>query len=122
MKSTREAGAMGAATAGAGAAITAGIASACCVGPALAPIFVTVLGASGLAAISGLRPYAPWILLASGALLIFSLRQLYRKRVACDPASLTISTSVRIARIVTWLALVLWLASAAYSAYGFFHE
>lgn len=122
MKSTREVGAIGAATVGTGAALTACIASACCVGPALAPIFVAVLGASGLAAVSGLRPYTPWILLASVGMLTFSFRQLHRKRVACDPASATVPISVRIARLVTWLASLLWLASAAYSVYGFLHE
>lgn len=121
MKRVREASAVGAATVGTGAALTAGVASACCVGPAVAPIFVTVLGAGGLAAVSGLRPYTPWMLLASGAALAFSLR-LLRRRSGCDPAPAAIPPSVRIARIVTWLACVVWLGSAAYSAYGFLHE
>lgn len=122
MKAVRESTAIGAATVGTGAAVTAGIASACCVGPALAPIFVSVLGASGVVAISGLRPYTVWLLLGSAVMLAFSLRQLYRKPAACSPTNLSVPTSVRIARVVTWAALALWLVSTAYSVYGFLHE
>ena len=118
MKSTRGATAIGAATVGSGAALTAGVASACCVGPALAPIFVSILGAGGLAAVSGLRPFTPWMLLAAAVMLGFSFFQLYRRQAMCAPAPI----GVRIARVVTWLASVLWLLSTAYSIYGFLHE
>ena len=123
MKRASEASAIGAAGLGTGAALTAGVASACCVGPALAPIFVAVLGAGGLATVAGLRPFTPWLLLASGAMLGFSFWQTHR-RAACaaDGSAIALPLGLRIARFVTWVAAVLWLASALYSAYGFLNE
>ncbi len=47
---------------GAGAALAGRLASACCVGPSLAPIAISVLGAGGLIAVSALRPYTPLLL------------------------------------------------------------
>jgi hypothetical protein len=123
VKRSEEATAIGAATIGTGAALTAGVASACCVGPALAPIYLSVLGASGLAAVSGLRPYSAWMLSASAAMLGFSFWQNYRKRAcAADGSSLPAPLGARTARVVTWVAAVFWLASAAYSLYGFINE
>jgi hypothetical protein len=123
VKIGKQVGAIGAATVGTGAALTAGIAGACCAGPALAPVFVAVLGASGLAAVSGLRPYTPWLLLVSGAMLAFSFRQTYR-RPACavEASAIAIPFSLRVARFIAWSAALLWLASAMYSIYGFLHE
>src|SRR5260370_27952801 len=79
----KETSAIGAAAAGTGAVLTATVASACCVGPAVAPIFLSVLGASGLALVAGLRPYSPWILLLSALLLAFSFRQVYLQSPLC---------------------------------------
>jgi len=123
MKPSSEGTAIGAATIGTGAALTAGVASACCVGPPLAPIFLSVLGASGLAAVSGLRPYTPWLLAASAAMLIYSFWQGYRRR-ACraDGSAIPVPIGVSIARVVTWMAAVLWLVSATYSLFGFLNE
>jgi hypothetical protein len=119
----KQVGAIGAATVGTGAALTAGIAGACCVGPALAPVFLAVLGASGLAAVAGLRPYTLWLLLASGVMLGFSFWQTYR-RSACtiDGSATAVPFGLRLARFVTWVAALLWLASATYAVYGFLHE
>lgn len=118
-----EGAAMGAAAVSTGAALTAGVASACCVGPTLAPVFLAVLGASGLAAVSGLRPYSPWLLLASAAMLAFSFWQNYRRRsCAPDGSAIPLTLAPRIARVVTWIAGVLWLLSAMYSLYGFMNE
>jgi MerT mercuric transport protein len=123
MKTGEQVVAVGAATVGTGAALTAGVASACCVGPALAPVFLTVFGAGGLAAVAGLRPYTPWMLLASGAMLGFSLKQTHR-RIPCsvDGSVVPIPLSLRIARLVTWTAVLFWLASTSYAVYGFLHE
>jgi hypothetical protein len=123
MKRPHELPAIGAATVGTGAVITAAVASACCVGPALAPIFLAILGASGLVAVSGLRPYTPWLLLGSAAMLVFSFRQLYRTN-ACaagSPARRT-SSGMRVARFVVWIAACLWLVSTTYAVYGLLHE
>jgi hypothetical protein len=117
-----EASAIGAAGLGTGAAITAGVASACCVGPALAPIFLSVLGASGLATVSALRPFTPWLLLASALMLGFSFWRTHQRPACANGIAPPISHAVHIARVITWLAATLWLISAAYSIYGFLNE
>jgi hypothetical protein len=120
---SRDVAAIGAATAGTGAALTATVASACCVGPALAPVFLSVLGASGLAAATELRPYSPWLLIASALMLVFSFRQAYRQPpCAAGGAPIPTPPAARTARAVTWIAAALWIASASYSMYGFLHE
>ena len=92
MKSSRQASAIGAATVSTGAALTAGIAGACCVGPALGPIFLAVLGSSGLIAVTSLRPYTPWMLAASGVMLGFSFWQTHRRPVCvADGTGLPVS-------------------------------
>jgi hypothetical protein len=118
-----QAEAIGAAALGTGAAVAAGIACACCVGPALAPILLALLGSGGLIAVSTVRPYAPWMLAGSAVLLAFSFRQTHRK-LSCTSgeAAMPIPPGVRIARVITWLAIVLWLASAAYALYGVLNE
>lgn len=122
MKRANEVSAIGAAGLGTGAALTAGVASACCVGPALAPIFLSVLGASGLATVSGLRPFTPWLLLGSALVLGFSFWLSYHRPACADGIAPPISRAVHVARVVTWLAATLWVASAAYSVYGFLNE
>jgi MerT mercuric transport protein len=115
----QEVSAVGAATVGTGAVLTATVASACCAGPALAPIFVSVLGASGLAAVSGLRPYSPWLFLLSGAMLAFSFRQVFRKPAcAADGTALPPSRGMRVARTTLWIAAALWFSSVAYAIYA----
>lgn len=123
MKRSNELPAIGAATVGTGAVLTAAVAGACCVGPALAPVFLAVLGASGLVAVSGLRPYTPWLLLGSAAMLMFSFRQLYlTKACAAGAPSSRPSTGMRVARFVVWSAACLWLVSTTYAVYGLLHE
>jgi MerT mercuric transport protein len=123
MKTGKQLSAIGSAAVGTGAALTAGVASACCVGPALAPFFVAVLGAGGLAAVSGLRPYTPWMLLASGALLGLTFRQVYRPTECGTQSSpTTLPAGLRVARVIAWAAAAFWLASTIFATYGFFHE
>jgi hypothetical protein len=122
VKHANAASSIGAAGLGTGAALTAGVASACCVGPTLAPIFLSVLGASGLATVSGLRPFTPWLLVASALMLGFSFRRSYKRPVCADGIAPPIPSAVHIARVVTWFAAALWLVSAAYSIYGFLNE
>lgn len=123
MKRSAETEALGSAAISTGAAVLAGISSACCVGPALAPLLLTVLGTSGLIALSWVRPYAPWMLLGAAAMLALSFRQSYRRQ-ACTLASTPSRppTGIRVARAVSWIAALLWLASAAYAVYGFVRE
>lgn len=123
MKRSNQVQAIGAATVGTAAGFTAAVAGACCVGPALAPVFVSILGASGLVAVSGLRPYTPWLLLAAAALLAFSFRQVYRAAACSLPQGGTrVSAGISVARFVVWIAAILWCFSAAYAVYGLFHE
>jgi len=124
MKLRSSVSSIGAAGVGTGAALTATLASACCVGPSLAPIAISVLGASGLIALTALRPYTPLLLLGATLMLAFSFRQIYSVRSNClaQGASAPVSRGVRFARIITWIAAFLWLASVADSIYGFLHE
>ena len=105
--------AMGAAALGTGAALTAAVAGACCVGPAVAPILLSILGTGGLIAAAGLHLYTPWLLLASGLMLAYAFRQVHRAR-ACSRR--------RVAQFITYAAAFLWCLSATYALYGFLHE
>ncbi len=79
MKQSKQLSAISAAGAGTGAALTATLASACCVGPSLAPVAISLLGAGGLIAVSALRPYTPLLLIGAALMLAFSFRQAYLK-------------------------------------------
>jgi mercuric ion transport protein len=118
-----DAAAVGAATAATGSSITAAVAAACCVGPSIAPLLLPVLGASGLIAIAELRPYMIWLEMITALLLAFSFWQVYRRRAACVPANgPRMPASLRVARIVTWVATGVWLLSLLYALYGVTHE
>ena len=115
-RALREAGAGGAASAGAGAAaaLTAAAAGACCVSPVLSPIIVGVLGASGAAWAAGLKPYSPYLLAGSLALLGYGFWTVYRQpRCAPDGGVPPAPRSRRWVRIMLWSAALLWTASAA---------
>jgi hypothetical protein len=122
MSLRNDAAAVGAATVATGSAFTATVAAACCVGPSLAPVLLPVLGASGLIAIAALRPYTLWLELFAALMLAYSFRQVYRRRVSCDGGTSALPRSVRVARIVTWIAAGLWIVSLAYGLYGLTHE
>ncbi len=123
MSVRQDAAAVGAATAATGSAVTAAVAAACCVGPSIAPLLLPVLGASGLITIAALRPYMTWLEVITALLLGFSFWQVYRRRAICvQGGAPAIPTSLRIARIVTWVATGLWLLSVLYALYGVTHE
>lgn len=105
-----DAGAVGAALTSGGAAATATAAVACCV-PVLSSILVAVLGASGAAWVSGLRPLSPYLLLVSVLLLGYAFRRVYGRRVNCTPESPPTARRVWLGRIVLgllWLSAVVW--------------
>lgn len=107
-----QAGAAGAAISGAGAALVATAATACCSGPIVAPLIVTILGASGAAWAAGLKPYSPWLLGASFLALIYGFRLAYRKVATCDMGTtVRRPMSTRLVRGVLWVSAVLWLAA-----------
>lgn len=84
MKQTKDLSAIGAAGIGTGAALTATLASACCVGPSLAPLAISLLGAGGLIAVSALRPYTALLLIGAALMLAFSFRQSYARKSNCS--------------------------------------
>lgn len=103
----RSYGALGAGATGAGAALVAVFASSCCV-PVIAPLIVAVLGASGAAWAAGLKPYSPYILAGSLALLLYGLWTVYRPRPACGPEGCPTSGASRGVKAVLWIAVSLW--------------
>lgn len=107
----RQYAALGAAGAGAGSALAAVLASSCCAGPVLALLVFAALGASGAAWAAGLKPYSPYLLTGSFALLLYGLWTVYRPRPACSPAGC--STGVgRGVKAVLWASVALWLLAA----------
>ncbi len=111
---TREIGAAGAAVAGTGAATTAAAAAACCIGPISGPLLVGVIGASGAAWVSGLQPYAPYLLAAGLGFLVLGFRSIYRSRSECavdeQPSRLRIWIG-RLSVGLLWGSAVVWLGS-----------
>lgn len=103
--------ALGAATSGAGAALLATAASACCVGPALAPVVVAVLGASGAAWAAGLKPYSPYLLAAALGSLLYGFRVAYRRPTGCPDGACARSRPPA-ARLVLWVAAAVWFGAA----------
>lgn len=71
--------AAGAAVASASAAATATAAAACCV-PVLSPLIVGALGATGAAWLTGLKPWAPFLLAGGLLLLLYAVKTLRRVR------------------------------------------
>ena len=110
LQKRRPYGALGAAAAGTGSALAAVLASSCCV-PILAPLLVAVLGAGGAAWAAGLKPYSPYLLAGSLALLLFGLWTVYRPRPACPPEGCPTGGG-RGAKAVLWVALALWALAA----------
>ena len=103
-------GALGAGAAGAGAALVAVFASSCCI-PVIAPLIVAVLGASGAAWAAGLKPYSPYILAGSLALLLYGMWTVYRPRPECAPEGCATGAG-RGVKAVLWVAMSLWTLSA----------
>ena len=105
-------GTLGAGVAGAGSALAAVLASSCCV-PVIAPLIVAVLGASGAAWAAGLKPYSPYILAGSLALLLYGMWTVYRPRPACSPEEGCPTRGPgRGVKAVLWVALSLWTLAA----------
>lgn len=101
----------GGAALGAGSALTAAAATICCAGPAIGPLLVATLGASGAVAVANLRPYTVWMLLGSALILAVSFWRTYRLSSACPPASQ--GRAIRLSRAILWVAAVTWIASTA---------
>jgi hypothetical protein len=77
------AGAIASASTGVAAAALSVVTAACCVSPVIAPIIVSVLGASGAVWAAGLKPYSWWILGGAFVCLSYGFWTVYRPRPAC---------------------------------------
>ena len=84
----------------------------------MAPVLVSVVGASGAAWAAGLKPYSPYMLEGSLALLAYGFWTLYRRQ-ACAPGEAPVSgaRSPRWVRLVLWGAAVIWVASLGATLY-----
>lgn len=108
------AGAIATASTGIASAVLTLVAGACCVSPVLAPIIVSVLGASGAVWAAGLKPYGWWILGASAVFLALGFWSVYRRRAACSIADMPRPKRVldRVAKLSLWVGAVFWVAGA----------
>jgi len=100
-------GLLGSATGGLGAAVAAFFATLCCVGPSTVALF----GAGEALAAASLKPYRPYLLLGSLAMILYGFWRMYgsarsRQGMACP-------TRVgRFARGALWLAAIVWVSAA----------
>jgi MerT mercuric transport protein len=98
---------VGSATGGLATAIAAVFAALCCVGPST----VALLGAGGALAAASLKPYRPFLLLASLAMILYGFWRAYgssvrnRQGVACP------TRIGRFTRKALWLAAIVWVAA-----------
>jgi hypothetical protein len=108
------AGAIATASTGIASALLTLVAGACCVSPVLAPILVSVLGASGAVWAAGLKPYGWWILGASAGFLALGFWSVYRPRPTCsiDNRSRSNRIMARVSKVSLWIGAVFWVAGA----------
>ena len=106
------AGAMASAATGIGAAAITVVTAACCVSPVLAPILLSILGASGLIWAAGLKPYTWWILGGAFVCLAIGFWTVYRPRPACSIETIPRRQRIlnRVAKVSLWFGAVGWVA------------
>lgn len=105
------------AAAGLGGAATAAAVSACCAGPALGPLVVSALGASGAVALEeNVAPYAIPLLLVSGGAIAVSI-WLNRRQTRCAPGPRPMFLH-RFSRVLLWASAIVWVAAAASVAWA----
>jgi len=114
-RTTREASAAGAAITGAGSALGATAASACCLGPAISPLLVSLLGASGAAWAASLKPYSLYLLGGALLFLLYGFWSAYRRPAACALGEAPASPQ-RGAVPPIWLRIMLWCSAALWVA------
>lgn len=107
----QSAGVIASGSGGLAAAALTVIAASCCV-PALAPLVVGVVGASGAVWAAGLQPYGWWILGVSGVCLGAGFGTAYRPRNVCAVGNERDSSAwlTRAARVSLWVGAVAWIA------------
>jgi hypothetical protein len=106
------AGAMASASTGIVAAAITVVTAACCTSPVLAPVLLSVLGASGLVWTAGLKPYGWLILGGAFVFLALGFRMVYRPKESCAVESIPRRQRVleRIAKVSLWFGAASWLA------------
>lgn len=87
-----------------GAVLTATVASLCCVGP----VVVSIVGVSGALLAAGLKPYRPYLMLGSLALLGLSFWLVYGPAARSLSGAACPTRSGRTTRVVLWIAAGAW--------------
>jgi len=104
------AGAIASASTGVAAAALTVVTAACCVSPVLAPIIVSVLGASGAVWAAGLKPYGWWILGAAFVCLAFGFWTVYRPRRECAVGEMPKRGLMpKVAKVSLWFGAACWM-------------
>ena len=106
------AGAVASASTGIAAAAITVVTAACCVSPILAPLLLSVLGASGLVWAAGLKPYGWWVLGGAFACLAVGFWTVYRPRPACPIEAIPRRQRIlsRVAKVSLWFGAACWVA------------
>lgn len=104
------AGAIASASTGVAAAALTVVTAACCVSPVIAPIIVSVLGASGAVWAAGLKPFGWWILGGTFLCLVYGFWSVYRPRRNCEVGAGTTDGRLmpRIAKASLWFGAACW--------------
>ena len=100
---------LGSATGGLGAAVAAFFAALCCVGPSTVALF----GAGGALAAASLKPYRPFFLVASLAMILYGFWRVYGTSARNRQGQACPTRIGRFSRSALWLAVIVWLAAAA---------
>lgn len=105
-------GVIATASTGVAAAALTVVSAACCVSPVLAPILVSILGASGAVWAAGLKPYGWLILGAAFAFLAFGFWMVYRPRPSCAIEDMPRGTRViqGVTKVCLWFGAACWMA------------
>lgn len=97
----------GTATGGLATAVAAFVAALCCVGPST----VALLGAGGALAAASIKPYRPFLLLASLAMILYGFWRVYGRSVRSKQGQACPTRIGRLSRNALWFAAVVWVAA-----------
>lgn len=100
---------VGSAAGGLATAIAAFVAALCCIGPST----VALLGAGGALAAASIKPYRPYLLLGSLAMILYGFWRAYRPATRAGSAVACPTRLGRFTRSALWFAAVIWVAAVA---------
>lgn len=98
---------LGSATGGLATAVAAFFAALCCVGPST----VAVLGAGGALAAASIKPYRPYLLLGSLAMILYGFWRAYGTAMRSGQVRACPTRLGRFTRKALWLAAIVWVAA-----------